>query len=160
MGWMYYDDRDMKTKQDYVDILNEINAYRELDGQDFDFGTGVIINEMCLGSEDAYYGMDIRLLEDIIEYWNNYSKPKPKTKKRKNNYINNRKHKNKLQSMVNNHWFPVYNCEEKYAKRFYRGGGSPFLKKMSNRKIRRYKGDFEPKGNKFHRVYDFWWELY
>lgn len=49
-----------------------------------------------------------------------------------------------------------------YYKRLYRGRGkgmSYYHKKMSNRKIRRYKGGLPKKGNWGHRLYDFWWEL-
>ena len=51
-----------------------------------------------------------------------------------------------------------------YYKRLYRGKGkhsnANYHKKMSNRKIRRYKGELPKKGNLSHRLYDFWWELY
>lgn len=39
MGWLY-NSEELKTKQDYINQLKEIVAYRELDGQDFDFGSG------------------------------------------------------------------------------------------------------------------------
>lgn len=45
-----------------------------------------------------------------------------------------------------------------YYKRYYRGSRSAFLKKMSNRKIRRYNGEIR-KGAAYHRLYDFWWEI-
>jgi hypothetical protein len=158
------DDSEAKTKEDYINLLNEINAYRELDGQDFDFGTGLIVNEMSFGSEDAYYEMDIWSIESHIEYWDYSStKNKPK-KKRENKYARNRKYKDKLWKMVDKDWFPVWMNgkwfeEGNYPKRYYRGKRSSYLKKQSNKKIRQYKGEFEPKGNKFHRVFDFWWEL-
>lgn len=44
-----------------------------------------------------------------------------------------------------------------YYKRLYRGRRSKYLKKQSNRVIRRYVGEI-PKGNQCHRLYDFWWE--
>ncbi|MDE7425739.1 MAG: hypothetical protein K2N51_18930 [Lachnospiraceae bacterium] len=49
-----------------------------------------------------------------------------------------------------------------YYKRLYRGrgkGASWYYKKLSNKKIRRYKGDIL-KGNYCHKLYDFWWQLY
>lgn len=46
-----------------------------------------------------------------------------------------------------------------YYKREYRGKRSKYLKKQSNRKIRKYKGDFQ-NGFHCHKVYDFWFELY
>lgn len=71
MGWMYYDSKELVTKQDHIDKLVEIQAYRNLDGEPFDFGTGLLVNdgEFRLGSEDAYYEMDIQCLEDIIKNW-------------------------------------------------------------------------------------------
>jgi len=68
MGYTY-NEKELVTKEDYILKLAEIKAYRELDGQDFDFGTGIIINDMSFGSEDAYYEMDLQSLEEAIEYW-------------------------------------------------------------------------------------------
>lgn len=45
-----------------------------------------------------------------------------------------------------------------YYKRFYRRRVSKCLKKVSNRKIRRYEGEIS-NGNCCHKIYDFWWEL-
>lgn len=42
-----------------------------------------------------------------------------------------------------------------YYKRLYRGRG-----RESNRKIRRYRGSVPAKGNRVHRLYDFWWNMY
>lgn len=160
------DDSEARTRDDYMNLLNELNAYAILDGQDFDFGTGLIINEMSLGSEDAYYEMDGDILIAIIEYWDyDFQEPKEKRKKRENKYARNRKYKDKLWKMIDDDWMPIWNCgkwfegEIRCPKRYYRGKRSAYLKKQSNKKIRRYKGDFEPKGSKFHRVFDFWWEL-
>ena len=47
-----------------------------------------------------------------------------------------------------------------YYKRIYRGNGKNsrlhYCKKMSNRKIRRYKGELHNKGFSCHKLYDFW----
>lgn len=45
-----------------------------------------------------------------------------------------------------------------YYKRMYRGKRSKYLKRQSNKAIRRYKGELH-KGYHCHRLYDFWWEL-
>lgn len=45
-----------------------------------------------------------------------------------------------------------------YYKRLYRGKRSSYIKKRSNKRIRRYKGDIS-NGWDCHRLYDFWWEL-
>lgn len=34
-----------------------------------------------------------------------------------------------------------------------------FLKRESNKKVRRYKGDIH-KGNSYRKLFDYWWELY
>lgn len=49
-----------------------------------------------------------------------------------------------------------------YYKRLYRGRGRGmryYHKKMSKRKIRRYKGDLPRRGNLSHKLYDFWWNM-
>lgn len=48
--------------------------------------------------------------------------------------------------------------ETKYIRREYRGKMSRFLKKIGNRKIRRYEGDISS-GCAYRRLFDFWWEL-
>lgn len=63
-------------------------------------------------------------------------------------------------------WINGRGCIENqkpYYKRLYRGRGkgmSYYHKKMSNKKIRRYKGELPKKGNIGYRLYDFWWEIY
>ena len=46
-----------------------------------------------------------------------------------------------------------------YYKRIYRGKRSKYLKRQSNKKIRRYKGGLQ-NGWNCHRLFDFWWEMY
>lgn len=43
-----------------------------------------------------------------------------------------------------------------YYKRLYRGKSSSYHKKMSNKAIRRYKGELS-NGQMCHKLYDFWW---
>jgi hypothetical protein len=45
-----------------------------------------------------------------------------------------------------------------YYKRQYRYKISKYLKRQSNQKIRRYKGELH-NGNQCHKLYDFWWRL-
>lgn len=99
--------------------------------------------------------------------------------KRRNKRERDQKHKNHLKFLAENVTgcpSPVIYTDEiwikgqgyvenakPYYKRLYRGRGkhsnSNYHKKMSNRKIRRYKGELSKKGNLSHRLYDFWWEL-
>ena len=160
--WVNYGE--LKTKEDYICLLKEIEAYRELDGEDFDFGTGIINNDMSYGSEDAYYEMAIWELESIIDYWDCDNPNSKHNKKRDTKYARNRTFKNKLWSMVDQQWTHVWMNgkwfeEGTYPKRYYRGKRSTHLKRQSSRKIRRFKGEFQTKGNKHKRVFDFWWEL-
>lgn len=46
-----------------------------------------------------------------------------------------------------------------YYKRLYRRHYSKYLKRQSNKKIRRYKGELH-NGNMCHKLYDYWWDLY
>lgn len=97
------------------------------------------------------------------------------SKKRKSNRIErNIKYKSHLKylSEISNYPKPAYYIEEikvkryhyiknpkPYYKRVYRDKDSPYLKKISNRKIRRYKGEIS-NGWNCHRLFDFWWEMY
>lgn len=100
--------------------------------------------------------------------------------KRRNKRARDQKHKNHLKFLAENvqcYPAPVIYTDaiwikgqgyienpKPYYKRIYRGRGrhsnSNYHKKMSNRKIRRYRGELSKKGNLSHRLYDFWWELY
>lgn len=52
----------------------------------------------------------------------------------------------------------VYYSERKGRYiRLSRGSRSKLLKKCSNRKIRRFKGDLP---NNVHKLFDYWWEMW
>ncbi len=160
MGF-YYDKSELKTLNDHIFQLKEIEAYRELDGQDFDFGNGLIINKMSLGSEDAYYEMDIQVLEDKIanwEYKNRHNKPRNNSKYKLHRRVYEQKEKKRLEFLSK---VSRMNVMERSGclQRCYRGKRSAHLKKKSNRRIRYYKGDISSKGRMCHKLFDFWWEL-
>lgn len=48
--------------------FQEIKAYRELDGQPFDFGEGLIYPSDTMGSEDTYYEMALQEAEEQRDY--------------------------------------------------------------------------------------------
>lgn len=97
--------------------------------------------------------------------------------KRKNKRERDQKHKNRLKYLAKNvskYQSPVIYTDEiwingqgyienqkPYYKRLYRGKGRNsdynYQKKMSNRKIRRYKGELPKKGNLCHKLYCSWW---
>ena len=45
-----------------------------------------------------------------------------------------------------------------YYKRWYRGKRSSYLKRQSNKAIRRYKGELHNGYQHIHKIFDFWWE--
>lgn len=109
--------------------------------------------------------------EDV--YCNN-SKPKAYSKKkRKTKRERDFKYKNHLKNLAENSshypqsayytdeiWIKSQGWVENpkaYYKRLYRGQRSKHLKKQSNRKIRRYKGELQ-NGWYCHKLFDFWWE--
>lgn len=139
----------------------------------YDYG---LSGQYCdkVGGKTLLYGycVDAYIQPIIIK---NYSK-----QKRRNKRERDQKHKNHLKFLAENvsgYPSPVIYTDEiwikgqgymenpkPYYKRFYRGRGrhsnSNYHKKMSNRKIRRYKGELSSKGNLGHKLYDFWWKLY
>ena len=46
-----------------------------------------------------------------------------------------------------------------YYKRIYRRKASRYIKRASNKNVRRYQGELS-KGGMYRKVYDYWWELY
>lgn len=54
-------------------------------------------------------------------------------------------------------------CDTVYYRRAYRGNhknsGSFYLKRQSNRMVRRYKDEIH-KGGSYRKVFDYWWGLY
>lgn len=168
--YMYHGDG-LKTKQDCIDRLEELQAYYRMDVAEFYYySKDMGILEYIIMNWDAihmidYDSMDIDEREQCAEYW--YPPIKHNKKQRQNKYARNRKHKDEMLKKIDNDWYPVWNSGSVYSddgdrfpKRYYRGKRSKLLKIQSNRKIRRYKGSFQKKGSGFHKVFDFWWELY
>ena len=54
------------NKEELKGDLAEVKAYRDLQSEPFDFGTGLITND-SKQSEDAYYEMQEQDLEEFIE---------------------------------------------------------------------------------------------
>lgn len=118
----------------------------------------------CFGHcEDAYETED----SDVIE--NNFSSKLKRRNKRERDK-KHRDHLRYLSEIARDHPSPaIYKDEiyvrklgyidnpKPYYRRLYRGKRSGYLKKQSNRKIRRYKGELH-KGWQCHKLYDFWWE--
>ena len=102
------------------------------------------------------------------ENYKSYSKKKKMNKRER--YL---KHQNYLkylyEAVGGNYLSPVIYTDEirvknryvknpkPYYKRLYRRKSSSYLKKQSNKVIRKYEGNLH-KGYRCHRLYDFWWE--
>lgn len=156
----------------------EIEAFRELENETFDFGEGPM---KMKGTESVYYKMDLRTYEDLEldSYYRNLeinynieneelyllAKEKGKldypTNKIKDKVRIKRKNKCKEKRHIRNlnkiHWSLVYDGPE-FSKRCYRGGKSKWLKKESNKVVRRTKNLV--KGSDYRKAFDFWWILY
>ena len=141
--------------------LNEIRAYRELEGEVFDFGEGEMKIEGWYGSEDAYYEMCLPEESGYDEYNQEYNyhkhEPKKKYKKRLNQYERKKIDKIKLDKLSKIRWWAVWD-NGKYKSRCYLSDRRKFAKKMANKKIRQYKGDIG-NGSCYRKIYDYWWEV-
>ena len=96
-------------------------------------------------------------------------------KAKSNKHNRDTKYKNKLKRLykdIDGYPFPVIYVDElcikkhkyipnpkPYYKRIYRGKRSKCLKRQSNKKIRRYRGELHNGYQHIHKLYDFWWEL-
>ena len=154
--------------QEYVDkngIPNDIYGYETLkDVMEYE-------EDYCwcdkTGGKVWWYGQ-------CSDAYSNIQKHKNRSKKKKRNKRErDLKYKNRLKYLAENtSGYPtpaIYTDEiwirghgyvknpKPYYKRLYRGRRSKYLKRLSNKKIRRYKGELH-KGYHCHKLFDFWWE--
>lgn len=122
-----------------------------------------------VGGKVSWYG---KCNEDefaIQNYKNHFNK---KRRNKRERYLKHQKHLKHLAEDTSGYPTPAYYVDEirvrkygyianprPYYKRLYRGQRSKYIKKLSNRKIRRYKGELS-KGYMCHKLYDFWNEMY
>lgn len=122
-----------------------------------------------VGSKISWGG---RCYDDILNLEKHKVPSNKKRRSKRERYIKYQSHKKKLYEAQQGWYCPVVYTDKIYVrgfgyienpkpyyKRIYRGGRSSHLKKSSNRKIRRYKGEI-PNGFWCHRLYDYWWEMY
>lgn len=122
------------------------------------------------------FGCNVCYIEHCIE-WNKQSEKISKNyskRKRINKYARYIKYQNHLKHLykIAGRYYPtpvVYDNEiltkygyiknpKPYYKRWYRGKRSSYLKRQSNKAIRRYKGELHNGYQHIHKIYDFWWE--
>lgn len=164
-------------EKDYTrqDMIEELEAYIKCENEVFDFGEGEMKMETF---EETSYGFELSLLDGSFLYdsaWYLHLKlPKDEDEvsdtkhhiKFNRYYINHVRQKQRNMKLYDDtkksYPQPYYidlHDESSYLKRYYRGKRSMYLKRQSNKKIRRNK-EYFPKGNKVKRLFDFWWELY
>jgi hypothetical protein len=144
--------------------LNEIRAYRNLESEIFDFGEGEMEIEGWYGSEDAYLSMSLpEYYDDYFEYDNLTQKDlenENKYKKQKlNRYAKKQIGKEKLKKLYNNGGWWTVGKYDTHLRRYYRGSRSKYLKKLSNKKVRKSKG-LSGKSNIYRKVFDYWYKLF
>jgi hypothetical protein len=148
--------------------LIEIEAYRRLNKETFDFGHGEIENNSSV-SEDEYYRMEQAAINEL--YYDDYDdiiklirQKKRISTTRHNRYLCKLKSYQRLKQLQDYAWHITYYDEDK--KRYVRcyGGMKPKrdAKQASRRRVRnRMKHlEFTFKGNEYRRLYDYWWELW
>jgi hypothetical protein len=156
------------TKQQQLQELytdwNELEAYRRLQDESFDFGTGLIINDST-ESEDVYYKISQWNIDDYIDYLedNCYFKKKSKYFKYRGNYYQNKVYdKEYFKILQQKYWWTVYeknmfqDDEPHYLLRnWFATNTRRYYKKYSNHCVRKNK-HFGLKGNSYRKVFNYW----
>lgn len=144
--------------EEIYDTYRDIEAYRYLEGQPFNFGDGLIINESKV-SEDVYHKMELYRLKDLLSYNNNDLKQHRKT--RLNRYERKKITQKRLKKVADLYGYFIRFDEKKqiYTRR-YISGVRGYAKWCSRRKIRnRY--DFATyKSNSYRRLFDYWYTIF
>lgn len=145
-----------KQLEEYILDLEEIKAYRALEGVSFDFGTGLIENDLSYGTEEAIWEMEQQDLEEIINKWDG-QKFNPKKKKYKINYYDRKQiDRIKLRKLATHVYTIYYDNKEGRYKRFYISGCRKYAKWCTNRAIR-HRNDFPLKGSGYRKAFDYTW---
>lgn len=158
--------KDIKRElKEYELDLAEVRAYRKLQNEGFDFGSGYI-SPNSQKSEDAFFKNEEEILEEMIENVKsllNKCKDKKVVKRTKNRYKGKKRGEYRLQKLVKNNSYFVYMKKrdgKEYLKRFYLSGIRSRAKKQTNKIIRHSKNDFPLNGNGYRKKYDYWGHIY
>ena len=147
--------------------FDEIRAYRDLESEIFDFGNGEMKIEGWYGSEDVYLKMSLPEYyyepeyEEFIQTYSNHKRNKYKCKKHKlNRYAKKQIDKKKIQKLYSiGFWWTIGKCDT-HLYRCYKGSRSKYLKRVSNKVVRKSKVRLSGKGNIYKKLFDYWWELF
>lgn len=153
------------NKEELKGDLAEVKAYRDLQSEPFDFGSGLITND-SKESEDAYYEMQEQDLEELLDnIESEINEVERKNRKRLNRYARKQRAKRKKKRLADQGVYFVYEkeCREtgnKYVTQFYLTGSRKLAKRETNRKIRNSKNDFSLKGGGYRKKFDYWWTVF
>jgi len=141
--------------------IDEIRAYRESESEVFDFGEGEMKMDGWYGSEDAYYEMCLPEESGTNLEMDEYYCTKPRLKKRHkyrlHKYYRKQIGKKKLEKLSKVGWW-IVSDKGTHKTRCYYSGRKTTIKKISNKKVRKYKnlGNYA----NYRKVYDYWYELF
>ena len=151
--------------------IEEVKTYRQLENEVFNFGEDNMKMEGWYGSEDTYYKMDIQNHEAYIsekQYYKDYIVPQMElmecdiaNKKRLNRYDRKKITKQKLLELDKIPYYGITWNKGEYIVKMYLGRGmiTSFYKRVSNKKVRRFKGNI-PKGNWYRRLFDYQYTIW
>lgn len=149
----------------YELLLQEVQAYRRLQSEPFDFGTGIIHIDGIYGSEDAYYEMEEQEIEDILDElkWEKrfnykYIKGSNRRSTRPNRYKRKRITQQKYKKLNYKCGFAYFNEDKDRYIRYYYSNRRKYAHKWFVKKLRK-NNEFKLKGNNYRKVYDYWWEI-
>ena len=162
-----------KLEELKLDLI-EVRAYRDLQGEPFDFGTGLITNDSKV-SEDVYYKREERELLNAISEIKEEKKNENfnlengkisginKEKERNRRYLD-KKAKIKLERLSDQGVYMVYKKKNHdtgntFVTRFYLSGLKKEAKKQTNKRIRK-SVQFPLNGGGYRKVFDYWWTVF
>ena len=149
-----------KQLEEYILDWIELEAYRTLEGVPFDFGTGLIKNDLSFGTEEAYWEMEQQDLEEIINNCGHEKQESKKKKYRLNHYKRKRIDRIKKEKLAKISWFPVwYDEDKKQYRHLYLSGCRKYAKRQTN-KIIRNTNNFQLKGSGYRKTFDYWNTLF
>ncbi len=152
----------MHTKKQIQELItdwNELEAYRQMQGESFDFGTGLILNE-GKGSEDVYWKIEQHMIDDALNYLENreFKMSKRKLKTKPNKYFRRDIKNNKLKKLSKYVYTIYYNEDCQRYIQFYLSGVKSYAKWCTNRKVRN-SYEVSNHGN-YRKAFDYWWTVF
>ncbi len=127
-----------------------MSYYNYKNYQEYDFGEGKVIAKQPLDFEVEFYD------ENPPNTSNNniQSNNKPRLNQYKRKKITQRK----LKKLHRERCYSVWN-RGKYYDKYYLSGRKKVAKKITNKKLRQYKGYVGDGGN-YRKFHDYWWNIF